>query len=273
MGQTVQTLPKADDPVIRKLVSKLPFDAQSSVSALLMMAKLTAENAEKVSACQAVELIALRAEVRKKTSHIEQLQKGHAIYQERIVVLEEKLKSVQDAINAQQRFTHQNKRAVAIMSSTNRMLIESLEALRGDGSSTQRSQSNSDVNEMTAPKSPKRISFETANDFDAKREPVRTSTQNNNHANATNVGEGDKLKESLLRVSREHYKYVKRSEALEKKVFELRSELETMNQKNRDLKQELEEYRDGSGGDVIFEMLAQKYLRKSYHKYLSILGE
>ena len=65
------------------------------------------------------------------------------------------------------------------------------------------------------------------------------------------AGAGDKLKESLLRVSREHYKYVKRSEALEKKVFELRSELETANQKIRDLKQELEEFRDGSCGELV----------------------
>lgn len=89
------------------------------------------ENSEKISACQAIELLSLRADVRKKSIQMEQLQKGQEIYRERIVVLDEKLKSIQDTVSAQQRFSHQNKRAVTIMSNTNRMLIGSLEALQG----------------------------------------------------------------------------------------------------------------------------------------------
>lgn len=251
MDKLLQSQQKNDDVIIKKLVAKLPFDIQASVSSLLMMAKLTTENAEKVSACQGIELISLRAEVRKKTSQIEQLHKGHEIYRERILVLEEKLKSLQDAINAQHAFTHQNKRAVAIMSSTNRMLIGSLEALRGESapSTSQAERASTDMNETMSPplSQNRRISFDTEQIVEHNKGSSRLDSKKEEQR----PGAGDKLKESLLRVSREHYKYVKRSEALEKKVFELRSELETANQKIRDLKQELEEFRDGSGGALV----------------------
>ena len=57
---------------------------------------------------------------------------------------------------------------------------------------------------------------------------------------------GDKLKVSLLQVSREHYKSVKKCEALEKKVYLLREEHEIALKNINDLKLELEEYREGS---------------------------
>merc|ERR1719453_31709 len=57
---------------------------------------------------------------------------------------------------------------------------------------------------------------------------------------------GDKLKISLLQVSREHYKSVKKCEALEKKVYLLREEHESALKSIYDLKLELEEYREGS---------------------------
>ena len=57
---------------------------------------------------------------------------------------------------------------------------------------------------------------------------------------------GDKLKISLLQVSREHYKSVKKCEALENKVYLLREEHEAALKTIYDLKLELEEYREGS---------------------------
>jgi hypothetical protein len=146
------------------------------------------------------------------------------------------------------------------MANTNKMLIGSLEALRGDGLSQNQIERS---DEVVSPGASKRASFDERPSFDHRAsdaniktlqtQEVSRSSQGNRVINPVANNAGDKLKESLLRVSREHYKYVKRSEALEKKVYELRTELETANVKIRDLKQELEEYRDGSSAGVDVE--------------------
>ena len=231
------------DLLIKKVLSKLPFDLQSSVSSILSMNQMLSESAERTAACQAIELLSLRAEVRKKTLQIEQLQKGQEIYRDRISIYEEKIKSLEDSINLQQKFSHQNKRAVTIMSNTNKMLIGSLEALKGE-SLVLNTDSTSEVDiaetlEHKSPNSNAKPRGEDSRNKSNKGFPGAAAASDQNI-------EGDKLRESLMRVSRDYYKYVKRCETLEKKVYELREEQEKSIQKIRDLKQELEEYRDGS---------------------------
>ena len=53
--------------------------------------------------------------------------------------------------------------------------------------------------------------------------------------------QNDKLRESLLRVAREHYRSMKNSELLDAKVIELRAALRAQEQANRKLKSELDE--------------------------------
>jgi hypothetical protein len=237
------------DLLIKKVLSKLPFDLQSSVSSILSMNQMLSESAERTAACQAIELLSLRAEVRKKTLQIEQLQKGQEIYRDRISVYEEKIKSLEDSINLQQKFSHQNKRAVTIMSNTNKMLIGSLEALKGE-SLVLNTDSTSEVDMADT------LEHKSPHSNAKPREDSRNKSNKvpSGAASDQNI-EGDKLRESLMRVSRDYYKYVKRCETLEKKIYELREEQEKSIQKIRDLKQELEEYRDGSvlmEKDVIF---------------------
>ena len=87
--------------------------------------------------------------------------------------------------------------------------------------------------------------LESRADYDA----VDNSPKKKSNPTTTAVQEnltGDKLKISLLQVSREHYKSVKKCEALEKKVYLLREEHEAALKTIYDLKLELEEYREGS---------------------------
>lgn len=55
------------------------------------------------------------------------------------------------------------------------------------------------------------------------------------------TGTSDKLRESLLRVSREHYRSIKQVEVMEQSVDDLKAALKAAEQKNRQLKLEIDE--------------------------------
>ena len=73
------------------------------------------KNAEKLSETNYWELISLRAEVRKKTTALDQMQKTQDIYKERLKVTEAKASNLETTIKQQANNTLQTKRATTVM--------------------------------------------------------------------------------------------------------------------------------------------------------------
>ena len=232
-GDDKRAVKRQQDAMLSKMVSRLPHNVREPVSSILQMAFDTSANAQAKLDSQAIEVINLRGEMKKKTVHIEKMDKTCDIYRNRLKILEEKLRSLNDEIDSRQQLTTQNKRAMMRMSSTSRMLINSLEALNveqpgGGGGGGDKLSSDMDRQKSNAQgvgkattylaTSPQRDSpsvdlsiMLSVPGFDTK--PLG--------ANAAN----EKLRESLLRVAREHYRYVKKTENLEETVRGLRDSL------------------------------------------------
>ena len=119
-------LTKTMSSTMQRMVNRLPFNVREPVSSILQVAFDTSATAQQKLDAQSFELITLRGEVKKKGHQLEQLNKTCDIYRERLRILEEKLRSFQDDMESRRHITTQNQRAINRMSSTNRMLINSL---------------------------------------------------------------------------------------------------------------------------------------------------
>ena len=279
--------------MLTKLVQRLPHTVREPVTSILTMAFDQSSQAQHKIDNQNLELITIRGELKKKTKQMEQLNNSCDIYRDRLKVMENKLRSLSDDIESRQKITTQNKRHMARMSATNRMLINSLEALNeelpegaaGDDASMASSHRGeiknmalADILKSTSrPNSPKSaklppppVHTEMSVDNSVLRgglspEMSAVLTRVAGEKAARPLGQNaanEKLRESLLRVAREHYRYVKKSETLERTVRELRDTLAQTEANSRRFKLELDEFRDASIHDAGDETLAQTRYKK-----------
>jgi hypothetical protein len=245
------------EKTITKIVSKLPYQLRESVTAVITMAMTSAENVQKDLDICYHEIAHLRNDLAKKTGEVNFLRKNCALYEEKVRGLEENVEVMRDNIDSRQKFSIKNKSAMTRLCSTNRMLIDALDALQSTANTgnvmMSKSSNNLDItvnrdrpgllipiskNKTNTPK-------ETQKDYEETEKKV-------------SMFQNDKLRESLLRVAREHYRSMKNSELLEAKVVELRASLRAQEQQNRKLKSELDEVRillnaDGGGGGIEVE--------------------
>lgn len=228
----------AIDRKLQKTLSKLPFDAQESVFSLLQLARLDTENAEKIALCQAAELLSLRSELKVKDTTESELRKSHDIYCERVTLLEEKLKVAQEIMRREKKFQHHNKRAVEVMSNTNKSLMSSLEAL---GVADSHDQMTVNSSPQTKDREPQLLSIPSSNkdSLCQMNRSIIPSSQQETHQNVAN----EKLRRSLLIVTREQNKLSKKNENLEETVHKMRKRFAQMEERCKALRSELEEYR------------------------------
>eukprot|EP01033_Poteriospumella_lacustris_P016870 gene16870-12075_t len=118
--------------VMTKIVAKLPFQLRESVSAVLTMAFSASENIQKDLDVSHQEVMALRAELFRRSAEVSTLRKTCAIYQEQLRGLRENVESLKDNVEARQKFTIKNRSAMTRLAATNRMLIDALDALQGN---------------------------------------------------------------------------------------------------------------------------------------------
>ena len=238
------------DTHVTKMVARLPMNIREPVTSILQLAFDMSHNAQQKVDTQQGEVIVLRSDVKKKSKQLEQLNNTCDIYRDRLKILEEKLRSLQDDLKSRAMITTQNKRALNRMSGTNRMLINSLEALNveiGDQKEDDDDDDDSrDDNHGGHRRASSPSGLKTNNSITSISEILssvpgveNTKPLGDNHANS-------KLRDSLLRISREHYTYVKKTETLEKTLLELRKELVEAEARSRRFKIELDEFKDPS---------------------------
>jgi chromosome segregation ATPase len=222
---------------LMKIVEKLPYELRESVVSVLQMAFAASEDIQKDLEFAHHETAVLRSELNKKTHEMATLEKTCEIFRNQIHALEENIESLQDNIESRKRFTNKNRSAMTRLATTNRMLIDALDALENSavanvvGKPLPASKSQLDVprtgqlSPISNPRTPKGINHKEY------EEKVQRLTMSQN----------DKLRESLLKIAREHYKSLKNAEHLELKVNELKIALKSQEQLNRNLKSELDE--------------------------------
>lgn len=219
---TLKTHLRSQEKLIQKLLVGLPHDIRERVSAAINLTMQQADLATKDLELSHVEVVTLRASMKQKDVATERLNKICESYRQKIQELEEKLDDMKDGMESRQKFVVKNRRAVIRMASTNRMLIESLDAL-------QTSQ---------APEVP------ISEDNFALNSPSQKQQSN---------PQSDHLRDSLLRVSREQFRSVKKIELMEHKMEELKTNLKAAEQRNRQLKLEVDELRSHQDVAVVDE--------------------
>jgi hypothetical protein len=221
------------------------------------MAMTSAENVQKDLDICYHEIAALRNDLAKKSNEAKILKKNCGLYEERVRNLEENVEVLKDNIDSRQKYSIKNKSAMTRLSSTNRMLIDALDALQASTNPaailTSKSHNNLlDVEERDRPGLLVPISKNKATKNMQHLEYEETEKK-------VSMFQNDKLRESLLRVAREHYRSMKNSELLDAKVVELRASLRAQEQQNRKLKSELDEVRillNADSGGVGIETVA-----------------
>ena len=227
------------EKTLTKIVSKLPYELRETVTAVLTMAFSTSENAQKDLDVSNQESLVLKSELSKKIQEIHTLQKSVEIYKAQIKSLEESVETLKDNIDSRQKFSLKNRSAMTRLATTNRMLIDALDALQGNASAPlAKGLSNvSTLEELPPPGRPGQLAPLPANTGKGPKDQKEFEDKLNKMANSQN----DKLRESLLKIAREHYRSMKNVEHLENKVSELKLSLRAQEQVNRNFKTELEE--------------------------------
>jgi hypothetical protein len=223
---------------LAKIVDKLPYELRESVTSVLNLAFSSSEHIQKDLEFCHHEIAVLRSDLSKKTHEMQTLQKTCEIYKSQLHGLEENIDSLKDNIDSRKRFTTRNRSAMSRLATTNRMLIDALDALQnpiavniGKALPNNPSATGLDVprtgqlSPLSLPRTPKGINHKEY------EEKVQRLTMSQN----------DKLRESLLKIAREHYKSLKNAEHLETKVTELKAALKAQENLNRNLKSELDE--------------------------------
>ena len=242
---------KSQERAINMIVKKLPYQLASSVSSLMNMTLSASETAQRNYEITHHELIDLRNELNRKNLELEIAQKTVGIYRSKLKGINESMDTLKDDLDIKQKHALRSQKYLSRLSSTNKMLIGSLNAL--------------DV----VPPSPETRSAEKKNRPIMLRPmsygdgPVgdtggvtmlpqimdASSKPSSPHAAPVNVMQkeansnlaNEKLRASLLRVAREHYLSQKLAEGLERKVDQQRHTLREAETKARQLQNELNE--------------------------------
>ena len=250
-GEMQRTTQRAtQEKTIKKIVSKLPYALRETVMSVVEMVLTNADDAHKHLEMSRMELSSLREQLAKKSHEAQTLRKNVDNYKEKIRGLEDSIEVLKDNIESNTRFTVKNKSAIARLAATNRMLFDSLEALQAGTNQWNDVKRSGSAPQIDGP------GMDTG-DLDGtgkrggKLAPL-AQTQSAKHLspskkfakdNEESLYQNDKLRESLLRVAREHYKSMKYAENLDSTVTELRVALRAQEQQNRKLKAEVDEYR------------------------------
>jgi len=272
---------KSQMKVIEKMLSQLPYNVREKVSAIINMAVDTAESASKQLETYHREVLQLKTELNKKYLEVEVGSRKVSRYQQKIAAAEAANEVRKEEVDLKSHFHLRNKHILGRVATTNRMLTNSLEALQGLSPAAQTSSAaslrSSSADRARAGSLPPMdrgdgvVSVAKIVDGMETAVVTRPSTRGIGSpevptTRVTMPGEGGvagsggplaKLRESLLRVTREHGKSTKQGDNLEREVRLLKRSIKELTATNRQLKSELEEMKSiKSGDDSSVELLA-----------------
>ncbi len=229
------------EKTLTKIVSKLPYDLRETVTAVLTMAFSTSENIQKDLDVSNQEAMVLKSELSKKISEIQTLQKAVDIYKNQIKGLEENIETLKDNIDSRQKFSLKHRSAMTRLATTNRMLIDALDALEASAGGNLLTKPLSNQSTLDEAPAPGRVGQLAPIAQTVAHKPPQDHKEYEEKMKNIANSQNEKLRESLLKIAREHYRSMKNVEHLEAKVSELKMSLRGQEQINRNLKTELDE--------------------------------
>jgi len=258
---------------LTKIIAKYPYEIRESVNAVIATAFRNSEHFQKDLELSHQEITSLRAELSKKTQQLTVVTKTCEIYKTRVEELENNIDSLEDNISARNKTSLRNRSAVTRLATTNRMLIDALDALQagktnalkatpaggGGGGGLFPAPTGGRQPAVTTPVAADSLSSLDHTHAADKNLPPRAgllapinhhtgrgkdndqSAEYEENAQRMTMSQNDKLRESLLKIAREHYRSMKNAEHLELKLNEVKVQLKQQEQMNRNLKSELDE--------------------------------
>jgi hypothetical protein len=248
-GQALQS--ESKDRYTHKLLSSLPYVVRENVISILTSAQNTAARLQRDIEVKNVENLKLRQELSKKIVETEQAQKLVGIYREKIRMADDKIAILNETVESNQKSIVKNRRVMDRLSSTNRTLMESLEAVQltdqngshvnyGSNAHATNAASHSNLQSPSnhpyaLPSSPSKRTHKP--DFSLNI-PSPKKNMVSGIINTGLIGDSSKglntaepklvqkkLRESLLKVVRVHYQSMKNTDILEAKLEQLKSKL------------------------------------------------
>lgn len=240
---TISKSSTAQDRVLAKMIANLPYDVRERVAAAINMTQHQAALARRDVELSHQEVVVLRAELKRKNDANESLMKKCENYRVKIESMEETLEDMKDGMESRQKLIVKNRKSVGRMACTNRMLIDSLDALQ-----LKQPLAPAPTDPINSrPLSPSELVAKDEVQLKTVNAQEKEIQQQIPHTHQSNNSQSDQLRESLLRVSREHYKSVKQIEIMEQKMEELKTNLKASELRNRQLKLEIGELRSQQG--------------------------
>ena len=274
---------KSQQKVVNKAISQLPYATREQVEAFVNMALNTAESSSKDLEQSRREIRTLRLELGKKTQEGELAKKNISSLRQKLMTAESNLETMGEDLLAKQRFHLKNKHVLDKVSNTNRLLASSIEALGGDPDTTTPptlARSNTADSHGSHNNSRKGLlkpidSFPSidgrsrdiivrpSTSDEASRPSSRDDerggramiTEDGNTPTTGKLGNtpgetgSEKLRESLLRVTRQHLISQKANSNLDKELMAQRREIRSLETQNRALKSELDELKSVKSAD------------------------
>jgi chromosome segregation ATPase len=245
--------------VLDKIIRSVPLDLQDEVSQIIYLMKTKAESLQHMLDIKTVEVQALQDELSKSSGEVYNLAQNCDVYRSRIKSLESDHDHLHEKLLNKQKYAIKCQRAMSRLYSTNRLLIDSLEALQvsaGHGS-------NSTIAHTRSENPPSFSRMASSGDLssDDVKHQQKSLIHKPDNLKGSNTENDSKLREALLRIAREHYKSVKKGEILEKEVEDMRRRVRAAEQATRMLQLELDEVRskdEGGGAKTMEQRLAGK---------------
>lgn len=275
---------------VQKMVLKLPPSIRESVMSIVNVSMNNNANSKAIIDSIRKDLKQLRDDLKKKTDEADGSAKTCSIYRERVKTLDNTVNSLKDSISQKDSVALRTRGVVGRLSATNRMLIDTIDALdksvlKEDKSKPMDMPANRSnlllpisSNVKPDPPSPKtqlhknlqnlqmlqnsNITKQDGNKFGSMvfgavgsvnygSQEEEEVIENRDHAGTAvvTVGGTDKLRESLLRLAREHLKSLKASEVMEKEISDLRDNMKSIERNNKQLKVEIEDLKLERGID------------------------
>jgi hypothetical protein len=267
---------KRQQRAVNKAISQLPYTTREQVETFVGMALNTAEATSKELETTRREINQLRKELNSKSQDLDLVKRNNMSLKQKLTTAESNIDVMKEEVQSKQAFHLRNKHILEKVSNTNRLLIGSIEAMGGDvavnaptltrndsarsdqGNRTllkpiegapQQHDSSYDLSAIIRPSSSQEI-LNSRPTTAEEHERLGTAKKSKKLADAPGDDSGlDKLKESLLRVTRQHLISQTANVNLDKEVLSLRGEIKQLETANRLIKNELDELKSVKSAD------------------------
>ena len=219
---------------LSRMISKQPYELRESINGIVDLVLRKSEETQTKYDCSQSDCLKLRAENKALAARLHASEKADSVNKEKICRLEERVTGMKDDLDYRQKYSVKNSRYIATLSSSNRLMIDSLNAIkdedmRASGTITTAISKGHALNNTNNKEPSTAISLGESTSFDR-------------HA----------MKMTLLRTVRDNYQCHQSLVELEHRVEEYRESLRRSERQCRTYQLEVEELKRTRGSNDVY---------------------